>query len=198
VGYPMTAPIQQPDEATTIRDWRWKTRWLFVGCGFLLLLYALRLVDRSVWLGLPAWIIWLLAGLLPHGIFLLFPILTRERRGASRVRFHGLRRCLLESAIASPVVIAHLLAIGGATYVASQVFPDLSITPDAFDRMASSPDPRRVYWLLAFSFAIAPISEELFFRGFLYNAFRRRMPPALAVVLQSLIFGFSHSFGAVH
>src|SRR5690606_41989318 len=111
----MTAPIQQPDEATTIRDWRWKTRWLFVGCGFLLLLYALRLVDRSVWLGLPAWIIWLLAGLLPHGIFLLFPILTRERRGASRVRFPDLQRSRLELAIESPFASPHFPQTGGLT-----------------------------------------------------------------------------------
>jgi membrane protease YdiL (CAAX protease family) len=38
----------------------------------------------------------------------------------------------------------------------------------------------------------APFFEELTFRGFVFNAFRRYMPLGVAVVLSALVFGFSH------
>jgi membrane-associated protease RseP (regulator of RpoE activity) len=52
--------------------------------------------------------------------------------------------------------------------------------------------------MLLFWFTFAPIAEEVFFRGFLQNAFRHRMPLTLAIITQSLIFGVCHFFGAMH
>lgn len=64
--------------------------------------------------------------------------------------------------------------------------------------MARSPNRGLIYSLLLFSFTFAPVAEEVFFRGFLYNAFRARMPLPVAGLAQSLIFGFSHFLGVTH
>jgi membrane-associated protease RseP (regulator of RpoE activity) len=84
------------------------------------------------------------------------------------------------------------------TYLVERSAPETSLTPDAITRMSQSSRAFYLYPLLVFSFTFAPIAEEMFFRGFLQNAFRQRMPLALAVVAQSMIFGACHSFGAIH
>jgi membrane protease YdiL (CAAX protease family) len=45
--------------------------------------------------------------------------------------------------------------------------------------------------LLAVS-VIAPIAEEIFFRGFLFTAFLQRLPLSLSAVLSGVIFGLGH------
>ncbi len=45
--------------------------------------------------------------------------------------------------------------------------------------------------LLAVS-VVAPIAEELFFRGFLFTAFLQRLPLAVSAVLSGVIFGLGH------
>ncbi len=39
---------------------------------------------------------------------------------------------------------------------------------------------------------IAPLFEEIFFRGFMYQAFRKTMPVWTAAILTSLVFGMAH------
>ena len=41
----------------------------------------------------------------------------------------------------------------------------------------------------------APISEEIFFRGFLFGGLRRRLPFAIAAVISAAIFGAFHYTG---
>jgi len=42
----------------------------------------------------------------------------------------------------------------------------------------------------------APISEEIFFRGFLFGGLRRRLPFAIAAVISAAIFGAFHYTGS--
>ena len=47
--------------------------------------------------------------------------------------------------------------------------------------------------IIAFSAVIiAPLFEEIFFRGFMYQAFRKSMAVWLAAILSSLVFGIAH------
>ena len=45
------------------------------------------------------------------------------------------------------------------------------------------------------SFVVAPVVEEMFFRGLVYNALKRRVPVIVAVVIQALIFALFHRYG---
>ncbi len=42
------------------------------------------------------------------------------------------------------------------------------------------------------SVIIAPVSEEIIFRGLVYTRLRKAMPPSVAMVLSSLVFGLLH------
>jgi len=43
---------------------------------------------------------------------------------------------------------------------------------------------------------VAPLSEEIFFRGFIFGGFRRRLPFLVAAVLSALVFGLFHYTGS--
>lgn len=174
----------------------WTTRSLVAGLAIIALLRASVLIDHR-WLLYSPWILSLVVfALLPQVFFLLFPIISRIPR--SRFYIPSWRRCSIELGIAIPVVVA--VAIVGAlvNLLLDRVSPGTSLQPEQFTRLSESPRTSLVLLILLFSFTFAPIAEELFFRGFLQNALRARLPWALAIAAQSLIFGFGHSFGSVH
>ena len=55
----------------------------------------------------------------------------------------------------------------------------------------------RLEWLafIAMAVTLAPVAEELFYRGLLYNALRQRLHPILAATVQAVVFGYKHPFG---
>ncbi len=78
--------------------------------------------------------------------------------------------------------------------IVTRLSPGTSLTPDAVKGMTYSSYSPFVILSLVLSFTIGPIAEEVFFRGFLYNAFRARMPALVAGILQSLIFAVCHVY----
>ena len=191
-----TSTEPQRDVAVPFHDSHWKTRWLIVGLAVLFLWRSTAFLDRD-WLAQLPWWIWLVAfGLIPQAFLLLFPVVTRIPSG--RFEIPTIRRCLIEFCVAIPVVIRAITALVALEYLLNRFSPGDSLMPDVTQSMVDSSRPIIVYLLLVFSFTFAPVAEEVFFRGFLYNAFRMRMPWILAIISQSLIFGFVHFFGTVH
>ncbi len=190
-----TSTEPRSDLAVPFRDSHWKTRWLFVGLTVLVLWRSTAFIDRDSLSQVPWWLWAVVVGLIPQAFLLLFPIITRIPRG--RFYIPTPRRCLIELGIAIPLVAVMAAAAVGLEVLLSHLSPGTSIS-DFDKRMAESSRPTLVYLMLVFMITFAPVAEELFFRGFLYNAFRLRMPWTLAIVTQSLIFGFCHFFGAIH
>jgi membrane protease YdiL (CAAX protease family) len=175
---------------------RWTTRSLVAGLAILLFLRASVFIDHR-WLAYSPWIVSLIIfGLLPQAFLLLFPILTRIPR--SRFYAPSRRRCLIEFAIAMLAVIGVATVGSVVNLILDRIAPGTSLEPEQFTRLSESSQNLLVVLILSFSFTFAPVAEELFFRGFLQNAFRARLPRTLAIIAQSLIFGFGHSFGIVH
>jgi membrane protease YdiL (CAAX protease family) len=186
-----------PNNPGSFRQQTWQTKWLCIGAAFLALWYSVRYWDRE-WLSQwPVLLLLVVTGFAPQLFLLLFPLFTRDKENTGRILIPGVKRWLIEFAIALPIVIATMVALGGVNYLVGVLSPGKSLTPDAVKGMASS-SPRFIYPLLLFSFTFAPVAEEVFFRGFVYNALRKRMPTVVAGVLQSLIFGFCHFFGTTH
>jgi membrane protease YdiL (CAAX protease family) len=67
----------------------------------------------------------------------------------------------------------------------------MKVNGDVEARLASS---ERGIALLVFAVLVAPLLEELLFRGFLYRAFERDWGWIQALVLTSIVFGVYHSF----
>jgi uncharacterized protein len=53
-------------------------------------------------------------------------------------------------------------------------------------------DPALLPWLVVSAVVVAPIAEELFFRGMLYQALRRRMGAWSAIAISATVFAAAH------
>lgn len=193
-----TAPTQDSPAVASFYGARWNMRWLVVGLVFLLSWHSVSFVDREWLARVPSWLVLIITGFVPQAFLLIFPILARDPNHRPTIGMPARPRCLIEFALAIPLVIVMVLALTAAKYIVGYVSPGTSLAPNDFTNMARSPNQVLVYFVLLFSFTFAPVAEEVFFRGFLYNAFRARMPFLVAALVQSLIFGFSHFFGVLH
>ena len=183
-------------EAVSFRDAHWKIRWIVFSLAILLLLRAIMFLRTEWRLPLPWWLILITSVIAPQLFMLFLPIVTRVPRAP--LQLPTLKRCWVEMLIALPVVIAVASTIVVVEYVVSHVAPGKSILPERILHMAESSNHLAVYSFMLTSFKLVPFSEEVFFRGFLQNAFRTRMPWLLATIVQCVIFGFGHTFGIVH
>jgi uncharacterized protein len=59
-------------------------------------------------------------------------------------------------------------------------------------------DASGAYLMAVFGITLAPLMEELFFRGFLYPSLNRRLGLALSLVITSLMFAFLHAAQLAH
>jgi uncharacterized protein len=55
-------------------------------------------------------------------------------------------------------------------------------------------DPELLPWLIVSAVVVAPLAEELFFRGMLYQALRRRMRAWWAIAVSAIAFAGAHVF----
>jgi membrane protease YdiL (CAAX protease family) len=176
---------------------QWQTKWVVIGIMAVLLWRSTTLFDRE-WIARVAPWLGLVLGGLAQAFWLLFPIMTRNRRPPAALRLPPARRWLIEFLMVVPVVIGATLLLWTVDSFLARKSPGTSLTPDAIKNLARFGNPTVVYPLLLFMVACSPIAEEVFFRGFLQNAFRARMPWIVAAICQSLLFGFAHFFGVVH
>jgi membrane protease YdiL (CAAX protease family) len=63
-------------------------------------------------------------------------------------------------------------------------------------QLVEDPTTMTVAGLAIFAVVIAPMVEELFFRGFVFNAMRSKLPVGWAAVATGVMFGVVHAFGS--
>ncbi len=180
------------------RDDRWKTRWIIVGLACFSLLHVASWIDRQALLAIPPWLLFAVSLFLPQAFFLIFPLVTREKNPRAKIRFPTPLECLIELGIAIPIVIGIIVTLLIVGFILERYAPGTTLAPDALKRLASSGDTTKVYLFALMAFTVPPLCEEVFFRGFIFNAFRARTPWLWAALAESLIFGFGHTFGVVH
>lgn len=194
----MSSTFAEAEASSSVHfsDSRWKTRWVVLALAVLLLMRLSPLFDRP-WLELiPWWLSLVLLGLAPQLFFLIYPLLTRSPRG--RLSIPPFKRVLMELGIAAALVIGITVVMGVANYALERMSPGTSLTPEPLKEFAMTQRPWITVAMLTFAVMVAPITEEVFFRGFLQNAFSARMPVVVATLLQASIFGAIHLFGAAH
>lgn len=158
--------------------WRWRD--LCVGLIPVIAAFsATSLLPPSQWLWIPA-TMFLMAWMVAYPIWAAGGLAIRP----------GVRHLLVEGSIALLSVPLAFIMLTGLSFALVRIFanaPSLPVGPSSSDGVQS-------FVLIAVAVAIAPIAEEIFFRGMLYNALRRRIHPLPAALLQALVFGLLHPF----
>ena len=82
------------------------------------------------------------------------------------------------------------IMVDGILSLVSPLFPDIFAA--YYDLVSKAVGVNRAVPMMIATFVIAPIGEELFFRGVIMGYAKRYMPPAVAILFQGVLFGLYH------
>jgi len=88
-------------------------------------------------------------------------------------------------------IFAYLLA-GALLALAVLLLSTLLPFPKSLPMQQYFREPRFAYVMAAFGLAVAPLAEEIFFRGLLYPVFVRTMGQTSAIIVTGLMFSLMH------
>jgi len=116
----------------------------------------------------------------------------REAFGLSVVPRGGRRLCLMALAmIAASALVSTLLTLGGGWLGLASHWSEW------FDEELAFGNTAAILANTAGSVVLAPLFEEVVFRGILFATLRTALGPALAIALSGAIFGVAHGYGAL-
>ncbi len=93
------------------------------------------------------------------------------------------------------VGIALIFAGGATLYLVREGFSLITgETPEQPEQIMACVRGAALGFMAPVVIVVAPIGEEIFFRGFLHKGLRRRLPVWAAAVLSSLLFGLVHVY----
>jgi membrane protease YdiL (CAAX protease family) len=173
--------------APTLRDVSWRWRDLLIGLIPLIALPAAQSVIKN-----PAasrWL-WPISALLAMAWMLGYPLLIARM---SKLVIPRPRRILIEAMIALPIVLGVMVVMSLVATALTMALGESAFRP--LDSVAGSRSRFDRIFLIVLGVILAPLAEETFFRGMLYNALRQRMHWFFAAMLQGIAFGFYHPFG---
>jgi membrane protease YdiL (CAAX protease family) len=208
-------PIQSVGAPRTIRPVPWTLRqtiagllltlvpWLIISIGASLLSPATSSsspvhVSRS--LDIATGVVVFIISALLEGIFLIAPLIIVSRQPIpdatwrERLSWLGLRRTALEPA-ALIVLVGAALGIGGSalySWLISFLKLPIQNNTEALVRQAQSA-PFTTLGLLVASVVVAPICEEIFFRGFAFVGLLKGMSLVPAMLVSAAIFAIAHT-----
>jgi membrane protease YdiL (CAAX protease family) len=188
---PTVAPARAP-RRSYFREvpWRWSD----------VLIASAPIIVNRLWpqllYGLPQWLRYALY-LLTFGWMLVFPLGVARRRLGRWPKLPARRVVLVESLIALPAAVLALTNFILTPLVLVRLFGETEMPPSPFEPIVRSPDRFEFLRFMIVAVVVAPLSEEVFFRGLLYNALRQKLHVMAAMLLQAVVFGFYHPFGAV-
>lgn len=193
-GWPHAAPKPVPAQSY-FRGVEWTLRDLGIGVvpmiGMAILgipIYLRKFPENLRWIGLPVSVgfqIWVFA----------YPLIVARKHRHEWPRMPRVGRCALEVLIA--LLFTPVIVIGtGLTALGVSRLTGLEMPATSpFEPFYRSPNRLFSVAVTVLGVVVAPLGEELFFRGFFYNALRQRLPFLLALVLQAVVFGLVHPFG---
>lgn len=193
-----TEQSEEKPSSSSVRPWEvpWRASDLFWGIApFAVVLVWLRAFGDGMdrWAVMTWWVL--------QGVWLIvWPCLMRRRRAAELVgseRGHGRARRERSS-------WKRRLAWGGGAGLgaAGLLFALQTVMPESANDQRGLPDAEAAgtvagVLLLAWMVVLGPITEELYFRGFLLHALARRAPGWLAIGVQAALFAAVHPYGWV-
>lgn len=174
---------------TTLRDvpWRWSDVWIGLATLAAMLAYtALTGPEalRRTWIPLT---------LIVLAWMLVYPLLVARRR-IGFPTWPRPRAFLIEGIMAIAIVAVIVTTLTAITQLLTRSLGGVVPTEAPLEPLGFSADRSRLVVLAVLAVVVGPISEEVFFRGMIYNALRRRTNPVVAAILQAAAFGLLHPF----
>ncbi|MHC4721796.1 MAG: CPBP family glutamic-type intramembrane protease, partial [Planctomycetota bacterium] len=153
-------------------------------------LFRLDFLRYRPWIWQP--IFW--TGILsqPFLLIFLYFVLCRKKKSWHLFRSQSLAKILIEFLVAFLVAVIILLVMGLITLTVKWIFKIEMPTSVIVQWAKIAPNSYILIALLIMSIVVTPLCEELYVRGFLYNALKTRFPVLIAVLLQAAIFAFLH------
>ncbi|MBW1780963.1 MAG: CPBP family intramembrane metalloprotease [Deltaproteobacteria bacterium] len=177
----------------------WTYRDIFTGIGILLVFYAIcKILGLYQKFGIKAqtiFFILLIFWLLEETVLFSYPYYICRKRKIwplfSPISFSKLIKEMLTS-----IWLFFLISLSiGLAIGLVGILTKLPIkAPEVWKWAEHAPLNQYFIFFLFLAFAVIPVIEEVFFRGFLYNAFKTYMPIALAAVLQAIVFALVHPY----
>jgi membrane protease YdiL (CAAX protease family) len=118
-------------------------------------------------------------------------IVRRKRVHLSRA---SLRRVVIEAVIAVPTLLVIWLVLAVVLAAWTLLAPEVLPT-NPLDSAAQAGAWTYIALFTLLASLVAPLTEEVFFRGMLYKGLRHRIHPVAAAVLQAAAFGLLHNVG---
>ncbi len=191
-------PIPPPEapQGSRFRHAHWLPRDAALGVVIALLLAGTVLLGNVDILKRVHSAVLMIAGLVVElGILLALPLwLLRKRSDPIGVAPRPASRFVTEFIIAMPlacgVFFASTAAVLAARYILTRIGHPAESALDFWGQTAYG----RMIPLVILAVFVAPVVEEVFFRGFLYNSLRSVFAPSLAACLQALLFSLGHLY----
>lgn len=186
-------------DAVDAGKYSWKTRDIFVGIMVLLLfgvaghfLSNLQFLIIRPWLAPPLFLIINFGSTIT---LIVFSACICKKRGLwPMVSPLTGPAVLRESLRAVWYLLIVNLCCSLVTLILKHGF-SLETISKSVDHLRFGPSNILMIGMLVEMFTIGPVAEELFFRGFLYNALKSRVRIGLAVIIQAAIFAIIHNEG---
>jgi len=155
----------------------------------------MALIDPAS-LAVAARLLWLPLTALAQAWMLAYPLWIARRR-VRLPEFPRPRAVPVEVLVALAALLAVNLTLTVAFLVLGQVSGGTVSPGSPLAPLGRSFNRLEWFAFVILVVAIAPIAEEVFFRGMLYNALRQGLHTVVAAPLQAVAFGLIHPFGLV-
>jgi membrane protease YdiL (CAAX protease family) len=169
----------------------WRPADILVGVAVLIpLLYLSR--HYSEWFSwLPDGLRYMLIAAVPLAWMTLYPqAIARSRNRPIRGGLPDLRVAAREALLALPIAVITTAALMGTSFLYQRVTGE---SLGASGELARGVPPGELLSFLLMSFTLIPVAEEVFFRGFVYNAANQHWRRG-ALLLQALLFAIAHPY----
>jgi membrane protease YdiL (CAAX protease family) len=186
-----------PANVSTYRRIPWHLTDVAIGIGVILLFQAVALVAQAGSIPVNGWLYWSIYFGPMVAWTAIYPLWVAHRRSSLPLfRVPKPRRILREGFLAGFLTIAMMLTLGVLTLLVRDfVGPQPNIRERLQSAAGWSNTALLTYAIIGST--IGPAFEELFFRGFIYNALRRRFGTFVALLLQAGLFALVHPYTIV-
>ncbi len=124
-----------------------------------------------------------------NGVYLFY---YRERISGLGFKISNWKRFASSSILSFIIPNLFLLLVALSIFLLIHYFLGITSNEYRFTVEKFAEDPNQAFLVLLQFLILAPIAEEIFFRGFVYSSMRRKMGPFLGGYLSAIIFSLAH------